>query len=107
MFSSFYLSYTEKIHDNKKTLKQRFNNFIEIINFPVYYYYFYGANFLSPIVNLFVCNQKLKIATMSNKIYFKNKVYLRSFQCHNLAIIIIRFFLSFICLLHFYKTYSS
>lgn len=93
------------MQNNTKTLKQRFNNFTEIINFPAYYCFFYSAKFLNPIVNLFVRNQKLKIITTTNEIYFKNKVYLRGFVCRKLTIIILKFFYIFYFALHFYKTY--
>jgi hypothetical protein len=105
MFYSNCLSYTEK-NFKKKTLKQNFSNFIEILECPAYYYYFCRASILNPPVNLFA-SKKPKTITTSNRICFKNRVYLRYFTCNSFTIIILRLFDFFYLALYFYKTYLS
>jgi hypothetical protein len=88
--------------NHKRTLKEKLYNFLQIINLPYYFFSLYFAIALSSIFNIFIKSKKFETIETISRIYFKNRVYIRSFVCNKFICTTQDILL---CLYSFYDTF--
>jgi hypothetical protein len=88
MHISYFYIPIKMLYNEKRTLKQKIINLLQIINLPIYFWNLCFAIALNRIFNILFNNKSFETTEKINRIYFKNVVYLRTFKCNKFIPII-------------------
>lgn len=97
MHISYFYIPIKQFNDDKRTLKEKIINFLQIISLPSYLWNFGFACVLNSIFNILFNNKNFETTERINRIHFKNTVHLRRFKC-NKFIPVVQVILETLCL---------